>query len=85
MVMEFVRGETLQTLSSALGRSSRRRPRHLSIQMLDALAHAHRAGVVHRDLKPANVMVTDTGMVKIMDFGIARDARRRALHAAPAS
>jgi len=72
MIMEFVRGETLQTLSERVGPLEPPQAAHLSIQILNALAHAHRAGVIHRDLKPANVMVTDTGIVKIMDFGIAR-------------
>ena len=72
MVMEFVRGETLQSLSERLGPLEPPQATHLIVQILDALTHAHRAGVVHRDLKPANVMVSDTGMVKVMDFGIAR-------------
>jgi serine/threonine-protein kinase len=72
MVMEFVRGETLQSLSERLGPLEPPQAAHVCIQILDALAHAHRAGVIHRDLKPANVMITDTGTVKVMDFGIAR-------------
>ena len=72
MVMEFLRGETLQKLSERLGPLEPPQAAHICIQILDALGHAHRAGIIHRDLKPANVMVTDTGMVKVMDFGIAR-------------
>ena len=72
MIMEFVRGETLQTLSERVGPLEPPQAAHICIQVLNALAHAHRAGIVHRDLKPANVMVTDNGVVKIMDFGIAR-------------
>lgn len=72
MVMEFVRGVTLQSLSERLGPLEPQQAAHICVQILDALGHAHRAGIVHRDLKPANVMVSDTGSVKIMDFGIAR-------------
>ncbi len=72
MVMEFVRGETLQTLSERLGPLDPPQAAHVCVQVLDALSHAHRAGIVHRDLKPANVMLSDTGVVKVMDFGIAR-------------
>ena len=72
MVMEYVRGQTLQTLSERLGPLDPPQAAHVCVQVLDALAHAHRAGIVHRDLKPANVMLTDSGIVKVMDFGIAR-------------
>jgi serine/threonine-protein kinase len=72
MVMEFVRGESLDKLSERLGALSPERAAYIIEQILSALEHAHRAGVVHRDVKPANVMVTDEGAVKIMDFGIAR-------------
>ena len=72
MVMEFVRGESLDKLSERLGALSPERAAYVIDLILSALEHAHRAGVVHRDVKPANVMVTDEGSIKIMDFGIAR-------------
>src|SRR6187455_976830 len=72
MVMEFVRGETLEHMVERMGPISPQRAAELSMQTLAALAHAHSMGVVHRDLKPANVMITENGAVKVMDFGIAR-------------
>jgi len=74
MVMEFVRGETLEHMVERLGPLSPQRAADLLMQGLAALSHAHRMGVVHRDLKPANLMITESGAVKIMDFGIARVA-----------
>ena len=72
MVMEFVRGETFHELADRLGPLDPPQAAHLCIQVLDALGHAHHAGVIHRDLKPANLMVTESGSVKVTDFGIAR-------------
>lgn len=72
MVMELVRGETLEELCAGVGPMPPDRAACLTDRMLSALAHAHHAGIVHRDMKPANVMVTESGGVKIMDFGIAR-------------
>src|SRR6187455_2702993 len=72
MVMEFVRGETLEHMVERMGPISPQRAAELSMQTLAALAHAHSMGVVHRDLKPANLMITENGSVKVMDFGIAR-------------
>lgn len=74
MVMEYVRGETLDQLQDRSGTLPPERAAYLVAQVLGALAHAHQAGVIHRDLKPSNVMVTDYGGVKIMDFGITRVA-----------
>lgn len=74
MVMEFVRGETFDQMSTRVGAMPIDRAAHLCVQVLDALASAHRAGVVHRDLKLANLMLTESGRTKVMDFGIARMA-----------
>jgi len=74
MVMEFVRGETLEGLVTRKGPLPIDQAADISMQALGALAHAHNLGVVHRDLKPANLMLGDSGLVKIMDFGIARVA-----------
>jgi serine/threonine protein kinase len=74
MVMEYVRGETFEKLSTRSGPLPLDRAIVLCTHVLDALHHAHAAGVVHRDLKPANLMLTTLGDVKVMDFGIARVA-----------
>ena len=74
MVMEFVRGETLERLIERTGPQAPERGAELCMHSLAALAHAHSMGVVHRDLKPANIMLTENGVIKIMDFGIARVA-----------
>src|SRR5437773_804890 len=72
MVMEYVRGETFEKLSTRTGPLPLDRAIVLCSHVLEALHHAHSAGVVHRDLKPANLMLTAIGDVKVMDFGIAR-------------
>src|SRR6185436_2478717 len=65
MVMEFLRGETLEALVVRKGALPPEQAADVCMQALAALAHAHSLGVVHRDLKPANVMVTESGAVKI--------------------
>lgn len=72
MVMEFVRGETLEAIVQRSGKIAWQRAFELAAAVADALDHAHDKGVVHRDIKPANVMLTRQGVVKVMDFGIAR-------------
>ncbi len=71
MVMEYLEGETFEKL---IERGPMPVPRAISLcsQVLDALEYAHGAGVIHRDLKPANLMLSPSGEVKVMDFGIAR-------------
>ena len=72
MIMEYVRGDTLEHIVERSGRIAWARAAELCIAILDALDHAHDKGVVHRDIKPANVMLSHKGAVKVMDFGIAR-------------
>ncbi len=71
LVMEFVPGKTLGELVQAGGLPVLLALQY-STQMSGALSTAHSAGIIHRDLKPANVMVTPTGLVKILDFGLAK-------------
>jgi serine/threonine protein kinase len=72
MVLEFVRGATLDRIINAQGAMSCEQAITMFSQVLEGIDHAHRFGVVHRDIKPGNVMLTDTGTLKVLDFGIAR-------------
>ena len=72
IVMEYIDGVTLRQLISSGRRLMPERSLEIIGGALDALDYAHRHGIVHRDIKPANVMLTRSGDVKVMDFGIAR-------------
>jgi serine/threonine-protein kinase len=72
IVMEFVDGMTLRQIVASGRRLLPERALEITAGILSALDYAHRHGIVHRDIKPANVMLTRTGDVKVMDFGIAR-------------
>ena len=71
IAMEFIQGKTLDSVIRAKGL----RPRQVlkyAVQVADAMAKAHAAGILHRDLKPSNIMVTREDHVKILDFGLAK-------------
>src|ERR1044071_8691092 len=69
--MEYIDGQTLRELMHP-GPMPVRKALQLAAQVADGLAAAHKRGLVHRDLKPENIMITSEGVVKILDFGLAR-------------
>lgn len=75
IVMEYVRGKTLRDIIAARGAIPPAEAAGLITQVAAALDATHRTGMVHCDVKPANVIVTDDGVAKLTDFGIARAAR----------
>ncbi len=72
IVMEFVPGETLETIIARDGALDVALALDYTCQICNAVDHAHRQGVLHRDLRPSNVLVADTGMLKVADFGTSR-------------
>lgn len=72
LVMEYVPSRTLTELVQETGVLSPQQAAAMGAQLADALAEAHRVGIVHRDVKPGNVLLTKAGKAKITDFGIAR-------------
>ena len=70
--MEYVDGVDLQDLVARHGPLDPTRAAHYVSQAADGLQHAHQAGLVHRDIKPANLLLSRTGVVKVLDLGLAR-------------
>jgi serine/threonine protein kinase len=69
--MELVEGKSLHTLSERIGLPAESVLRY-GVQIASALARAHDKGIVHRDLKSANIVITSEGLVKVLDFGLAK-------------
>ena len=72
IVMEYVPGETLETIISETGGLAPERAADYAAQVARALAHAHDQGVIHRDLRPPNILVSESGVLKVADFGTSR-------------
>lgn len=72
IVMERVHGQTLRDIVSDNGPLPLNEAGRIMAEVCRALSFSHEAGIIHRDIKPANIMITNTGAVKVMDFGIAR-------------
>ena len=79
IVMEYVQGESLDHVLARRGRLSWEEALTLGKSLCDALQHAHDKGIIHRDLKPANLLLTPNGVLKLTDFGIAKDTDVTAL------
>lgn len=75
IVMEYIDGITLKDYIDQEGTIRWKEAVHFTMQILQALQHAHDKGIVHRDIKPQNIMLLSDGMIKITDFGIARFSR----------
>ena len=73
LVLELVDGPTLKATLTRSGRLSVPRALDVARQIAEALEAAHEKGIVHRDLKPANIAFTPAGVVKVLDFGLAKD------------
>ena len=82
IAMEFIDGESLDRVLSRRGRMTWEEITAYGKQLCAALQHAHDKGIIHRDLKPSNIMITRDGVLKLTDFGIAKDIDVTALTAA---
>lgn len=79
IVMEFIEGETLKDYLDKRGKLTEAEIKSMFLQMLDALEYVHLLNLVHRDIKPSNFMITKGGVLKLLDFGIAKNTDKSSL------
>jgi serine/threonine protein kinase len=72
IVMEYVPGETLEQVIMREGALELTKALDFTCQMCNAVDHAHRSGILHRDLRPGNMLISESGMLKVTDFGTSR-------------
>jgi serine/threonine protein kinase len=72
IVMEYIKGESLEAVLDREGSLDGPRALNYALQILKGVEHAHDAQILHRDLRPANVLVSESGVLKVTDFGISR-------------
>lgn len=79
IVMEYVQGMTLKEMIEQQKPLAVDKAVDIAIMICDGLHHAHEKGIIHRDIKPHNVLITDTGIVKVADFGIAQAVTKQTI------
>ncbi len=71
-VMDYIQGENLADIIDSSAPLPLKKSLEIFRQILEGLEHAHQSGILHRDIKPANILIDDSGLVKLLDFGLAR-------------
>jgi serine/threonine protein kinase len=79
IVMEYIEGETLKDFIDRQGKLSNLQIKHFLLQMIEALSYVHQQNIVHRDIKPSNFMIDKKGVIKLLDFGIAKNNNQEKL------
>lgn len=79
IVMEYVEGQTLQEIISSQGPIPVNQALNITAMICDGLQAAHDKGIIHRDVKPHNILITNSGIVKVADFGIAQAISKKTL------
>ncbi len=79
IVMEYVEGHTLKELIAEKAPLSNELAIDIALMICDGIHHAHEKGIIHKDIKPHNILITNSGMVKVADFGIAQAASKKTI------